>query len=895
MLHGMNLPTSQTAPVSLDAERMQRADAELDALLDATPGTRSARIAALHQQDPALAGIVARLLDAFDAGTAREGLTGAAARQLMQAAPLPAGTRIGAFVIEALLGHGGMGEVYSAHRDDGQFAQQVAIKRILDTPLLDRHQAAEHLAAERALLARLNHPGLATLIDGGVDAEGFPWLAMEHIDGRRLDHYLNEARPDFAGRFDLLLQLIDAVAYAHRQLVVHGDLKPANLMVQADGRLRVLDFGIARSLQDERAGGRGQAATPAWSSPEQRAGEPPGTASDQFQIGLLMRALLADQLGGERTLAATLAVAAAQAGLRHTRRLDGDIEQIARRCLAEDPTQRFPDLASLRADLIAWRERRPLSQRSGEPLYRLRCLLRRHPLSSVLAAALVLALGIGFALLAQQNRQLREASAAAEAARLEANAESQRQQQVLGFLESTLTKADPRGSAGALQSIDDLLDVAADEVAIEFRDDPSLRAEVRAMLGFIALRRDRRDHADALLAAALQDTPTALRPRAQAALALFEADTAFYRGDSEAAEPDYRAALDGMQGDSLRLANWRIYIRNQLINVMRLHGREAEARSLIPDLIHDLETYPVRAENKAATYTFMALVEDDTQRALALHRQSYEVLAAHLGPMEPTVIRRLANVAGATLATGDVSAALEGYAEAMRRVAERGELESDYFVIPQGVYGRLLTAHGRWDEALPWLQRAVRLMAETRGTDTPLYLYVQGDLLFWQIERTPSQALLGDLDAWLERSQTKIGVLHPRLRSGQLLRVSLLRRLGRLDDALTLWDTQRQRDWTVSPQQALLDAQWQAMGGALLLDLGRMDEACRQLEGLEDTALPGGPLVEGYAAAMDLSLCRAQATPQAAPDYAQARQQLAEAAGANNWRLARRPDAVMNP
>lgn len=874
---------------------MRRADAELDALLDADSATRQARIADLHRDDPALAGIVARLIDAFDAGTAREGLTGAAARQLADAVPLPTGTRIGAFVIDALLGHGGMGEVYSAHRDDGQFAQQVAIKRILDTPLLDREQAAEHLAAERALLARLSHPGLATLIDGGVDDAGFPWLAMEQIEGRRLDHYLSQARPGFDTRFDLLLQLIDAVAYAHRQLVVHGDLKPANLMVQDDGRLRVLDFGIARSLLDERTGGRAQAATPGWASPEQRAGEPPGTASDQFQIGLLLRALLANQFAGERSLDVPLGAAARQAGLNHAARLDRDIEQIAQRCLAADPTRRFPELASLRADLIAWRDRLPLSHRSGEPLYRLRCLLRRYPLSSALSVALVLSLCVGVALLAGQNRQLREAIAATEAASRIANAESLRQQQVLGFLESTLTKADPRGAAGALQSIDEMLDLAADELAVEFRDDASLRAEIRAMLGFIALRRDRREQADALLAAAKQDPTEALAPRAAAALALFEADVAFYRGESEASEPLYRAALAGMQGDSLRLANWRIYIRNQLINVMRLHGREAEARELIPALVQDLETYPVRAENKAATYTFMALVEDDPQRALALHRQSYEVLAAHLGPLEATVIRRLANVAGATLATGNVSAALDGYAEAMRRVAERGELESDYFVIPQGVYGRLLAAHGRWDEALPWLKRAVRLMGETRGTDTPLYLYVQGDLLFWRIEREPSQALLAELDGWLQGSEAKIGALHPRLRSGWLLRISLLRRMGQLDEAYALWNEQRKRDWTVSPQQALLDAQWQAMGGALLLDLGRIEEACRQFEGLENTAVPGGPLVDGYAAAMDLALCRAQATPHALSDYAQARRQLAEAAGAGNWRLARRPHAAAIP
>ncbi|HET9032185.1 MAG TPA: hypothetical protein VFN25_04685, partial [Dokdonella sp.] len=329
-----------------------------------------------------------------------------------------------------------------------------------------------------------------------------------------------------------------------------------------------------------------------------------------------------------------------------------------------------------------------------------------------------------------------------------------------------------------------------------------------------------------------------------------------------------------------------------LINAMRLHGREAEARTLIPALREDLERYPVRAENKAASYTFMALVESDTGRALELHRKSYDVLAEHLGPNEPTVIRRLANVAGATLADGDIGAALQGYAEAMRRVSERGELESDYFITPQGVYGRLLTAHGRWDEAKVWLDRAVRLQAVARGTHSPLYLYVRGDLLLWEIEREPSDELLDQLDQWLAMNEELVGKHHARTRYAWRLRTLLLRRLDRSDEAYTQWLEQQAKPWEASPQQAAIDAQWQADGAALLLDLERVDEACEHMAGVDRGALPEAPSVEGLSVALDLALCASRSGNASANNYALRRAELVRDLGAADWRLKRRPTDI---
>ncbi|HET9031518.1 MAG TPA: protein kinase, partial [Dokdonella sp.] len=541
----MNLPTDSTRPVpnTSDDEQLRQTDALLERLLSLAPDERAVELERLYLEKPALANRLIHLLQAWEAQDDHATPTGAAIKHLTTALPLQAGTRVGAFVIDALLGHGGMGEVYAAHRFDGQFEQTVAIKRILDTPLLDRAQAAEHLTRERALLARLSHPGLATVLDGGIDDDGYPWLAMEMIDGVRLDRHLLEARPPFEARFALLLQLVDVVGYAHRQLVVHGDLKPANLMVESDGRLRVLDFGIARSLVEDHGSAPSAAVTPGWNSPEQGRGEIPGVASDQYQIGLLARAIFANGLRGEADRKGNLrALARCNDAYTH-KQIDTDLDAIIEHCLADHPEQRYPDLGGLRADLIAWRGREPISLREGKPLYRLGCFLRRNPLGSALAASLLMVLCAGSLALWQQNRNLRAATYAAQTSAAQAVAETRRQDQVLGFLEETLAAADPRGSAGAVQSVDALLDVASDGIDIEFSADPSLRTEVRAMLAFIALRREDNQRAKTLLAAAEADSDRGIRPRAMAALQLLQGDIAFYAGDAEKAETLYQQAL----------------------------------------------------------------------------------------------------------------------------------------------------------------------------------------------------------------------------------------------------------------------------------------------------------------------------------------------------------------
>ena len=208
----------------------------------------------------------------------------------------PPGTHIGAFTLQHELGAGGMGVVYLAERSAGGFSQQVALKL-----LSDRFSRPEHIQQfnrERQLLARLEHPGIARLIDGGISEDGQPWFAMEYVEGLPLDDYARQNKLNIRQRLELILQLCQALDYAHSKLVLHRDIKPSNIIVDQSGRLKLLDFGLGRAREPDAESDQTitQVAwrwlTPDYASPEQVRGEPITLASEIYQVGLVMYRLL---------------------------------------------------------------------------------------------------------------------------------------------------------------------------------------------------------------------------------------------------------------------------------------------------------------------------------------------------------------------------------------------------------------------------------------------------------------------------------------------------------------------------------------------------------------------------------------------------------------------------
>lgn len=342
----------------------------LEAVLDLPERERDAWLQGAHGADPGLIAEVRRLL-ARDAQAGRRLPTrppGADARSR----PISVPDRVGPYRVVGRLGCGGMGVVYAAERDDGLFEHAVAIKFL---PEAGESRLTERFAIERRALARLTHPNIARLLDGGVTADGVGYIIMERVEGRSLaDHIAAEDCPD-GETVRLFRQACLAVLDAHQRLVAHGDLKPSNILIRPDGEARVLDFGVARLMDDGAADGGSTPLTVDYASPERRAGAPPDVADDIFALGVMLGELLARRgptLGGPAA----------------PRPVQPDLAAISAKA-TEEPQQRYRSVSDLIDDLDRWSARKPVSARPASGAYRLNRLFARHPLASVAAVAAV--------------------------------------------------------------------------------------------------------------------------------------------------------------------------------------------------------------------------------------------------------------------------------------------------------------------------------------------------------------------------------------------------------------------------------------------------------------------------------------------------------------------------
>ena len=363
-----------------------------------------------------------------------------------ESAPLPA--EIGAWRIVRELGRGGMGVVYLAERSDGEFEQQVALKVIGPRP--DARELADRFRRERQILANMRHPNIAQLYDGGLTPEGLPFLAMEYIEGKRIDDWCDARRLPLEERVRVFLMVCDAVSHVQKNLVVHRDLKPANILVTADGVVKLVDFGIARRVQDD--GGATDttqtslhAFTPRYASPEQIRRAPASPATDVYALGVILFELLAgtspfpatddafeaaravletDPRPPSRTAAGTDDDLQSRAEARGTsadrlrRRLRGDLDAIVLKAMRRDPADRYASAADLRADLYRYLHVQPVRARPDTRRYRIRTFVRRR--RNAVAAAITFVLLTGSFTIAYNAQEARTRLAAGAAANLAA-------------------------------------------------------------------------------------------------------------------------------------------------------------------------------------------------------------------------------------------------------------------------------------------------------------------------------------------------------------------------------------------------------------------------------------------------------------------------------------------
>jgi serine/threonine-protein kinase len=382
-----------------DPDRWQEVSPYLDEVLAMPVEERAGWLVSLHQSNQELAGMVGAMLDEHRLLEEEHFLE-------HSPAPLPelvlAGQSFGAYTLISAIGHGGMGSVWLARRNDGRFERKAAVK-LLNLALMGQG-GEERFKREGRILGQLSHPHIAELLDAGVSPAGQPYLILEYVDGQHADVYCDEHTRNVDARIRLFLDVLAAVAHAHTNLVVHRDIKPSNVLVTSDGQVKLLDFGIAKLLEDEAEPGAaslltreaGSALTPQYAAPEQITGEPVTTATDVYALGVLLFVLLTGQhpagpgphstsklfkviVETEPPRMSTIVVrggteaeliAASSSASKHgataerlRRRLRGDLDTIVAKALKKNPRERYASVNSMAEDLGRYLRHEPIRAR----------------------------------------------------------------------------------------------------------------------------------------------------------------------------------------------------------------------------------------------------------------------------------------------------------------------------------------------------------------------------------------------------------------------------------------------------------------------------------------------------------------------------------------------------
>jgi len=615
------------------------------------------------------------------------------------------GAMVGPYRLLRELGEGGMGAVWLAERDDLLQRRQVALK--LPHAVVGRAGLQQRLAREREILAALEHPHIARLYDAGMTAAGQPWFAMEYVEGERIDAHCARRSLDVTARLRLFLQVIAAVAHAHSRLVVHRDLKPANILVNDAGEAKLLDFGIAKLLDDGRAGETeltqlaGRALTPDYAAPEQILGQPIGTGVDIYALGVILFELLAGarpyKLRRDSRAALEEAIAQAQvrrpsevaADRRLARQLRGDLDTIVLKALKAAPADRYGTAAAFADDIERHLAHQPVTARPDSRWYRARKFIARNkgPVAGATAAFVALAVAAG--LTAWQAHV--------------ATREQQRAEQVKNLIASIFQDVNPAMRSGAALTALDLLAQARTRVERDATLDAASRAELLHVLAESYWGLDESSQAAELSRAALAAGAAVHDPASAPMLRieLVRANALHALGEhAEAREIVARTARVLEAGDRTR-SDAPLYAKAQaLVATFELN----EGRHTSP-LAYDAATKAVAAVEAAALTDPVAVFVH--QAMSSVHRWRNESVQA----------RDQARIA--------YELALQVYG-ADGRHARTLEVQNEY--------GRALARVGDLDEAVRLMQRAAELAPAVFGPQHVMVQHFLGTLGALQVD-----------------------------------------------------------------------------------------------------------------------------------------------------------------
>jgi serine/threonine-protein kinase len=839
--------------------------------------------------DEELRARVEQLLSASEAvGTRFERLVGAAARdEVVEVAPrMP--ERLGPYRLLRDLGEGGMGAVYLAERADGEFRQRVAIKVVKagrDSPNLRRR-----FRHERQVLAQLEHPAIARLLDGGTTPDGVPYLVMEYVEGERIDDFCDRRQLPVQGRLDLFAEVCAAVHHAHTHLVVHRDLKPSNILVTAaagktePGQVKLLDFGIAKLL-DEETEAEGltvlgeRPLTPEYASPEQVRDEPITTATDVYVLGLLLYRLLTGKAAYELTAttgpelvrsicesvteppsvafrrllaedgeqAAAIAAARGMSAPRLARLLAGDLDHIVMKALRKEPQQRYGSAEQLALDLDRYRSGLPVEARRGGWRYRARRFVRRHRTGVVAAAVAVLALGIG---LVAQRREALRANREAVRANLEmqrANREAAAATRVTDFLVGLFSVSDPGEARGRTVTAREILDRGVAQIDRELADDPRLRARltdtmarVYKELGLLADAEPLQRRALALQRQVLGDE------HADAVSSLVQwGELRREQGKLDEAIAAHEEALARRRrlfGErSLPVAE----VQNDLALSLMNRGDTARAGELFQAALTTRRALQAPAETASTLHnlTILARRQGDYERGRQLGREALAIKQRLYPGDHPSTARTLGQLCNTVSDLGDEEEAIE-LCRSYVGMSER-TLGRDHPQVASALNDLASVLHDqrRYAEAEPLYRRSMAIHVAANGEDSREVDVALNNLAWLLRDRGD---LLGAEPLFrqsLQRRRLRWGPEHVDVARAEHNLASLDLELGKLGEAQALLDH------ALAVRRKLLPAQHQDVGLSLLLaaDLelarGRVPaavERARQGLAVLRAALPAG-------------------------------------------------------
>jgi len=635
----------------MDADRWQRLSPLLDAMFELDAETRARSLALLREEDPQLAEDLAALI-ALEAE--RDDFL---SQPLV--APLPgmrSGVLVGPYRLDRMLGEGGMGQVWLATRADGLYERRVALK-LLRAGLADP-KLRVRFTRERQILARLEHPHIARLLDAGISEDSQPYLALEYVDGEPITDWCRSHALSLDARLRLFLQTCEAVSHAHANLIVHRDLKPSNIMVTPLDEVRLLDFGIAKLLDlgelapDQTRTGLRMAFTLHYAAPEQIRGEPVTTMTDVYSLGVVLYELLTDagpyrlkrqsDAEWEEAILGVDPLRPSQALLRsevesddphalrrRARALAGDLDNIVLKAMGKRPEQRYPSVEALALDLQRYREGKPVQARPQSMRYRARKYVHRHRWALATAMLVTVVLCVALGVVAWQARQ--------------AVQEASRAQALQDFVVGLFAHAGDSSSDGRLD-VRQLLDAATQRGANELARQPAARAELfgviaRLRLGLGDYRQALRllDQQAAIVAVLGDGAPPGLRLQ-----------SATDRGRAQRTLGQAARCIDAMrplaplaQRVQQQLPQQAAEFYSQLGRCRRDEGQAASARRLFERALA-LRGEPlndgVGASENLADLAGLDSDAGDTAKALRGTRIALEKLRASAGPRQPFAV-----------------------------------------------------------------------------------------------------------------------------------------------------------------------------------------------------------------------------------------------------------------